>query len=221
MTRSAMARLFKPCGGKAALLAVAVVLGMGQAHAQLYTWKDAQGVTHYSDQPPPAAGAKVRKVDSAASAPAAAELPYALSLAVRQHPVTLFTMPACKPCDDGRALLRARGVPFSEKTVATAEDRAALLAAGGNEEMSFLRVGRSATRGYLKSAWQRALDAAGYPASSQLPRSYVHAPAQPAGGAQPAPAARPTPQRAPARTVTPPPAPTPPPPSEAPSGIQF
>ncbi|MGN6482164.1 DUF4124 domain-containing protein [Luteibacter sp.] len=32
------------------------------AFAQAYKWKDAQGVTHYSDSPPPGQGAKVEKI---------------------------------------------------------------------------------------------------------------------------------------------------------------
>ncbi|UPG88947.1 DUF4124 domain-containing protein [Luteibacter aegosomaticola] len=32
------------------------------ALAQAYKWKDAQGVTHYSDSPPPGQGAKVEKI---------------------------------------------------------------------------------------------------------------------------------------------------------------
>jgi glutaredoxin len=201
-------------------MALAAIAGLAQAQGQIYTWKDEKGVTHFSDHPPPKGQAAVRKLEDPASP--AADLPYALARAVRQHPVTLYTMADCVPCDDGRKLLRARGVPFAEKTVATAADRAALRAAGGNEEMPYLLVGRAATRGYQRAAWQRALDAAGYPAQARLPAGYVQRPPEPAGGPPPAPATRPAPaQPAPARPAETPPPPRPRGPDDAPPGFIF
>jgi hypothetical protein len=38
--------------------------------ATLYQWKDAQGVTHYSETPPPGGKYQVRRVDSRGGAPA-------------------------------------------------------------------------------------------------------------------------------------------------------
>lgn len=53
-------------------LAVSLLLLAATAHAQtVYTWKDAKGVTHYSDAPPKQAKATVRTV-SGQPAPAAA-----------------------------------------------------------------------------------------------------------------------------------------------------
>ena len=48
-----------------ALLAVLLPSALAAAHAgELYQWKDARGVTHYSQNPPPAGAYKVRKVGS-------------------------------------------------------------------------------------------------------------------------------------------------------------
>jgi hypothetical protein len=65
-----MAMFPRPCW---TCLAVSVLL-LGTAHAQtVYSWKDAKGVTHYSDAPPPkqAGKAAVRTI-SVPAAPAAA-----------------------------------------------------------------------------------------------------------------------------------------------------
>jgi hypothetical protein len=43
-----------------AILLLAAVCPL--AFAQAYKWKDAQGVTHYSDSPPPESSAKVEKI---------------------------------------------------------------------------------------------------------------------------------------------------------------
>ena len=58
--------------------AVSLLLLAATAHAQtVYTWKDAKGVTHYSDAPPKQAKATVRTVSvqpAPAAAPAAAKM---------------------------------------------------------------------------------------------------------------------------------------------------
>ncbi len=43
---------------RALFIAVALALVAGGATAELYSWKDASGKIHYSDQPPPQAGAR-------------------------------------------------------------------------------------------------------------------------------------------------------------------
>ena len=71
-----------------ALLAVALAVAAGGASAQMYTWKDAKGVTHFSDQPPPeAAGAKAGAVATRAAprGPSQPSLPYALAEAVKRQ----------------------------------------------------------------------------------------------------------------------------------------
>ena len=58
-------------------MAVSLLLLVATAHAQtVYTWKDAKGVSHYSDAPPKQAKANVRtvSVQAAPAAPAAATM---------------------------------------------------------------------------------------------------------------------------------------------------
>jgi len=162
------------------VLPIVLALSAGAAHAQLYKWVGPDGRITYSDTPPPAA-AKVETKPIGSAAPASgAALPYELAQAVRNHPVTLYSTANCIPCDDGRKLLNDRGVPFTEKTVSTNEDIAALRAAGGDGNLPLLTVGRTPQHGFEPGAWNTALTAAGYPASSQLPKSYRNPPAAPA-----------------------------------------
>ena len=157
---------------RARLCAALLVLVAGTAAAQnqMYKWKDAAGVIHYSDTPPPAGQAKVLRPDNRPDvAPA---LPYELARAVRNHPVTLYTTTRCGACDQGRALLRARGIPFAEKTVTTPEDQQQLHRLKGKDELPLLVVGRRQVTGFAAAAWNEALDSASYPRKTMLPPGY-------------------------------------------------
>ncbi|HCL85262.1 MAG TPA: NrdH-redoxin [Comamonadaceae bacterium] len=139
-------------------------------------------------------------------------LPYALRQVVSRYPVTLYSASDCSPCASARALLMQRGVPFAERTVNTNEDVEALKRLSGESGLPFATIGTQQLKGFSDVEWSQYLDAAGYPAQSQLPASYRRAPATPlvAQVAKPAaapasvheaapPAARPA---APARSTT-------------------
>jgi glutaredoxin len=198
-------------------LMVAAGAGLGSATAQqMYKWTDDKGVVHYSDTPPPAKEKRVEVKDfSAASMPMAppVQLPFALAQAVKNNPVTLFTGSDCVPCDQARNALRERGVPYTEKTVATNADRAKLIEAGGSDTLPFIAVGRKTLAGYAPADLQDALTAASYPATRRLPPGYRNPPVQTAA---PAAVALPT---APAPADDQPVLPDAPPPS--PTGIRF
>lgn len=60
------------------VLFVALALVAGLAHAQVYQWKDAKGVTHYGDAPPPTGAYQARHVSQRPpTAPAQAPAPAA------------------------------------------------------------------------------------------------------------------------------------------------
>ncbi|HAT31496.1 MAG TPA: glutaredoxin family protein [Janthinobacterium sp.] len=161
-------------------LGLVLLLCAGAASAQMYKWKDAKGVTHFSDTPPPPSAAANVEVKSYAGGSAQPELPFELAEAVKSHPVTLYTMRQCDACEQGRAMLRARGIPYSEKTVNTADDTAALKKAGGGDHLPMLLVGRTNLSGFEAGAWNNALTAAAYPTQSMLPTSYRQASGTPA-----------------------------------------
>ena len=153
-----------------AAAAFALVVAAAAAHGQTYKWKDAAGVVHYSDTPPAKGTAQVLRPDNRPEA--APSLPYELARALKLHPVTLYTTARCDACDQGRALLRARGIPFAEKTVTTPEDRQALHGIGGKDELPLLVVGRRQMTGFAAAAWNEALDSASYPREAMLPPGY-------------------------------------------------
>lgn len=167
----------------ATLAALACAAG---ASAQVYKWKDAKGVTHLGDRPPPSVLNKA-EVKSGSSADANPALPYELAQAVHNGPVTLYTSTSCAPCDLGRKFLKQRGIPFSEKTVGTADDQQKLKEAGSDGQLPLLLVGRQKLAGFESGAWKDALDAASYPPQSTLPRGYQFAKATPAAPPKPAP----------------------------------
>jgi glutaredoxin len=160
----------------------ALLLCATGAQAQMYKSVGPDGKVSYSDTPPPAGA---RQFHAGSSGTAAPDLPYALAQAVKASPVTLYTAANCAPCASGRALLVQRGVPYTEKTVTSNEDLAALKAAGGDAQLPLLIIGRTRQQGFEESAWQSALGAAGYPAASMLPRSWRN-PAPVAAAPQPA-----------------------------------
>lgn len=157
-------------------MAAALLLCAGAASAQMYKWKDAAGVTHFSDTPPPAtAKAETKAYDGGAAPASTAGLPYAVAQAVKNFPVTLYTTKGCDACDQARAMLNTRGVPFTEKTVTGAADQAAFRKAGGTNELPMMLVGRSKYIAYDAGAWGGALTAASYPTERVLPPTYQNA----------------------------------------------
>jgi glutaredoxin len=170
-----------------------LLLACFSSSAQMYKWTDAQGTVHYTDTPPPAQKASQIRTPAPAAASGQASLPYELARAVKASPVTLYTttQAACAGCDQGRLLLRARGIPFTEKTVDSDEDKERLRQLSGKLELPLLVVGSRKVAGFQDAAWQDALSAAAYPRSAQLPRGYQYAAPEAAAPASvPAPPAR-------------------------------
>jgi glutaredoxin len=149
---------------------LAVLLGAAfAAQAQLYRWTDAQGRVHVTDTPPPPSAKNVRSHSTdAAPAPGAGE-PYALQLAVKNHPVKLYTAPDCAPCGIARALLNARGVPFSEVSVIGERQAEELKQVAGSVSVPAILVGSSVQKGFEPGMYHALLDTAGYPRTGILP----------------------------------------------------
>jgi hypothetical protein len=166
-----------PAKSGAFVLAVLVAGFLSSAHAQ-YKWTDADGRTIYGDNPPREAR-NVQRVDARGAAGEAdvfAGLPYESRRAAQTFPVLLYTTANCQACDSGRELLRARGIPYGERTISTKEDSDQLEKLGYGTRLPVMTVGRQVQREFETSAWHAALDAAGYPRAAQLPRSWPTAP---------------------------------------------
>lgn len=206
------------------LMCSALLLGaVGVAQAQtIYRIVGADGKVTFSDKPPvTAAQGKVAstgvgaKTDSTGSA-----LPFELRQVVAKYPVVLYSTAKCGPCDAGRALLTARGVPFSERTVSTQEDQDYLERLTGGNSLPYLTIGGQKIKGLSDVEWTQYLDAAGYPKTSMLPPNYKFAAATPLVTVQKAPApgkAEEKPQAAQAEPSYQPPPPSP----SNPAGITF
>lgn len=158
-------------------VAAAFFLTVALAHAQqLYRWVDKDGRVTYSQNPPPAGAAKAvqpRNLGSGGSGGSAASpnLPYAAQVAARNFPVTLYASPDCgAPCDDGRASLQKRGIPFREISVADPKGFEALKSlSGGKTQVPVLQIGSRTLFGYDAAAWKGSLDEVGYPSSIFIP----------------------------------------------------
>jgi glutaredoxin len=219
------------------LAAAALLLISGQAHA-LYKVVQPDGTVTYTDRPPQtqatatgsstgtgaANGAKKTgsaTITTVAAAGAASvdpsSLPYEVKMAAQKSPVVLYTVEKCAPCDQGRSLLRQRGIPFQERTAKTNEDRDAWKEATGGTQAPVLTVGSQKFSGFQESSWTSSLDAAGYPKANKLPGTYQQAQASSIAperaAAKPAGSSRPSRDASPALATQATPS--------APGGIRF
>lgn len=187
------------------------------AQAQMYKSVGPDGKITYSDVPP-TTGTVVEQKKISGSSTDTANLPYELAQAVKNNPVTLYSSDQCSPCDDGRKLLKERGVPFSEKSVNSNDDIAQLRKISGENQLPVLMIGSNKQGGFEASSWNNALTTAGYPQSSRLPKNYRNGQTSSAAPspAKPAPVNDVVPEKSVPNNDKPLPAP-----SNTPPGFQF
>ena len=202
------------------LMCSAALLGIvipSNAEAQLYKWVGADGKVTYSDTPPPANAKQLSTKASNSGGASSTPLPFELAAAVAKNPVTLYTFADCAPCNEGRALLKKRGVPFAEKTIKTNEDSAKLKQISGQEQLALLVISNSKFTGFDSQQWEQALSQAGYPETSRLPKDYAYPAPEPA-----APQVEAKPEEAKKEVAPSKPVPKPPAPKKAnDAGIRF
>jgi len=123
------------------------------------------------------------------------DLPYATQLAAKNFPVTLYTQPDCgTPCDQARALLVKRAVPFREVSVVTQKDADEMKRLSGRSDLPLLVVGTQMQTGFQEGLMNSLLDSAAYPSSAppariETLRKMDPAPPQEQQGADTEPAA--------------------------------
>src|SRR4029077_19558024 len=137
------------------------------AAGQAYRWVDDQGRVHYTQTPPPPGAKRVeRKYFRQGGVALSPDMPYATQVAAKNYPVTLYTISDCgSPCDQARASLVKRAVPFREMSVSTQEEADQVKKLSGKSEYPLLVVGSLLQSGFLESLYNNLLDTAGYPAS--------------------------------------------------------
>ena len=153
------------------IIAILVIIApsIADLHAQqVYKSVDKNGRVTYSEAPPsPGSGEKLTG-ESAVNP----SLPYSLQQIVSRYPVTLYSAENCAPCISARLMLTQRGVPFTERTIASNEDIEAYKRINGDSSLPLGTIATQQLKGYEESEWTKYLDAAGYPKSSTLPRNY-------------------------------------------------
>jgi glutaredoxin len=177
--------LVLPSLQRSALVAAMAVaaFALNEAAAQsIYRSVGADGRVTFSDRAPNAsnaARAAVTAEDARAPAHASDALPYALRDVQARFPVTLYTGSDCSACASARALLTARGIPFTELSVQSNVDIQALQSLSGQSQLPFATIGRQHLTGFAADEWRQYLDAAGYPQTSALPANYRQVPVRP------------------------------------------
>ncbi len=171
-------------------MAMAAALALPHAAWAQFKVVNADGSVTYTDRPPSIANVPRNSQSAAGAARAASaagadssvtaisnlnagiQLPTELRRVMQRYPVTLYTAPACSPCELGRQLLQQRGVPYIEKRVNTEDDALAFERLFGGRSVPALTIGVQQLRGYSANDWGAYLDAAGYPRQSLLPRGW-------------------------------------------------
>jgi glutaredoxin len=202
------------------------LVSVGAQAQNVYRILGPDGKVTFSDRPPaettapPARSAATPAAATASPSAANGALPYELRQVANRFPVTIYTGNDCAPCGSLRNLLTSRGVPYTERTVASNEDIAALQRLSGSTSLPFGTIGGQQLVGFSDAEWIQYLDAAGYPKQSQLPSNYRQPAPAPLVAAKPVEAAPAPAPKAPAPVVPPPPANDGPTPSN-PAGIRF
>jgi glutaredoxin len=183
-------------------LAVLAVLAAQAALAQQYRWIDEKGRVHYSDTPPPASARSVEKKKLAPNA-VGAQPNYELSRAMKSAPVTLYSHPDCREaCQLARDVLNKRGVPFTEVVATDDAKLDELRRVSGGVNVPVLVIGRQVETSPSASAYNQALDLAGYPKAGVVPPRSQAAPAPEPPKPAEAAAEPPKPGQAGAETTT-------------------
>lgn len=137
--------------------------------AELYRWVDSEGKVHYTDTPPPPTAKKGEEKRLTPSVIQSTQVPYATREAAKNFPVTLYNSDCGETCDAAKNHLTRRGIPFTAKNADDPVVQEEMRKLFGGLQVPILVVGKTPTKGYETSAWDAALDAAGYPASATLP----------------------------------------------------
>lgn len=137
--------------------------------AELYRWVDAEGKVHYTDTPPPPSAKSGEEKRLTPSVIQSTQTPYATREAAKNFPVTLYISDCGETCDQAKNHLARRGIPFTTKNANDPAVQEEMRKQFGVLQVPILVVGKSPTKGYESSAWDAALDAAGYPRSAALP----------------------------------------------------
>ncbi|MEP6701719.1 MAG: glutaredoxin family protein [Betaproteobacteria bacterium] len=146
------------------VLLCALMPGVAVAQQQLFRYVDRDGRVVYTDTAPPSDARQIQRKKLGGNFIETSEAPYALQIAQQRNPVTLYSGDCGPLCDNSRALLNRRGVPFREIDPTQPGEGAKLKQISGEMQVPVLVVGGAhVLRGFEAEKWQGVLDQAGYP----------------------------------------------------------
>lgn len=148
-----------------ATLAMALLLSTTTNAQEIFRWVDKDGKVHYGDSLPPPAEVKssqTKKIND--SVIEQEDVPYGVSTAMKNNPVTLYANNCGEACTNAKALLAKRGIPFADKNPeADTAAATALKALVGALQVPTIAIGPNNLSGFDEEGWNAALNAAGYP----------------------------------------------------------
>ncbi len=164
---------------KSTMLFLVVAFSLNAAAQALYRWVDENGKVQYSDMPPPANIKNAQQKKLGDNLIQQDDMSFSMKAAAAKNPVTLYATNCGPACDDARALLNKRGIPFTERNPEKdAEAADALQALIGVLEVPAIAVGSSDKyKGFSATGWNRILTNAGYPSGTVVARPPVSPPA--------------------------------------------
>lgn len=145
--------------------ALLLLLSTAASAQEIYRWVDKDGKVHYGDRlPPPVEVKSIQTKKFQDSVIEQEALPFGVSTAMKNNPVTLYANSCGEACTNAKALLAKRGIPFAEKNPETDVAAAtALKALVGALQVPTIVIGANSIQGYEEDGWNTALNAAGYP----------------------------------------------------------
>ena len=142
-------------------IAVAVLTVSPTQAEKLYKWIGKDGKVSYQDKPPPEDSGVVQERNLSGNRITSDVGP---SEAAQKFPVTLYSTTKCSPCDQARAYLKKRKVPFGEKNVSNNPSlQKEMIEKIGELSVPTIMVGSKVMKGYIESLLEGELDQAGYP----------------------------------------------------------
>ena len=112
--------------------AISLLLATAASAQEIYRWVDKDGKVHYGDRlPPPVEVKSIQTKKFQDSVIEQEALPFGVSTAMKNNPVTLYANSCGEACTNAKALLAKRGIPFAEKNPETDVAAATALKLGG------------------------------------------------------------------------------------------
>ena len=98
------------------MLALAFTLATAASAQEIFRWVDKDGKVHYGDTLPPPAEVKTFQTKKLQDSVVEQEaVPYSVSIAMKNNPVTLYANSCGEACASAKTLLVKRGIPFTQK----------------------------------------------------------------------------------------------------------